>query len=168
MNTSGGRAQEFTTNQASHATCGPPYDINIHLTHWTCCLLLQLTALTICSGVSQLQPYMRCIVHLYTVKYTFMKLFKHRIHLCSPSSLICFNSVKIGWRKSKPRGISLHLSPFSLRLPTGVSPEAFVPALKVLIALINADELRCKTFVDVLLPLRRETEKKDNWLSRGL
>lgn len=35
-----------------------------------------------------------------------------------------------------------------------------MPALKVLIALINADELRCKTFVDAPLPPRRVEEDK--------
>lgn len=41
-----------------------------------------------------------------------------------------------------------YLSFFLWLVRKKASPEAFVPALKVLIALINADELRCKTFVD--------------------
>lgn len=46
-------------------------------------------------------------------------------------------------------------------LPKEVPPEASVSALKVLIALINTDELRCKAFVDIsLLYLRGERKKK--------
>lgn len=41
-------------------------------------------------------------------------------------------------------------------MPKDVSPEAFTPALKVLIALINTDELRCKAFVDVSFVERRD------------
>lgn len=54
--------------------------------------------------------------------------------------------------KKKLQAMSLrYMANFLLSLPAAVSPEAFLLALKVLITLINAKELRCKTFVDISL-----------------
>lgn len=47
---------------------------------------------------------------------------------------------------------------FFLGLPTGGSPEAFVPALKELIALVNAAQLTCKT------QRRVEVERIRKWI----
>lgn len=40
LNTYGHWVQEFSTSLPSHTTCWPSYDMNIHVSNWTCSLLM--------------------------------------------------------------------------------------------------------------------------------